>query len=170
MLQEIGSSIGVGSPEGQPDFRVFAQPGARGIERAANSQSAPEPHRAARYLADPTEQRRVVEQFAHACAAGDLEALVAVLHADVTGEFDSGGFIPGAPLEPARGSGAVAMLLHRAFAGSSATFDVESINGEPGVVVGLAGRMVAAIALEVVDGRVIRVRGMGNSTKLRGKC
>jgi len=37
---------------------------------------------------------------ARARVAGDLDGLVAVLHDDVVGEFDSGGFIPGAPLEP----------------------------------------------------------------------
>jgi RNA polymerase sigma-70 factor (ECF subfamily) len=121
---------------------------------------------AVRFRPDPSEQRRVVEQFARACAEGDLGGLVAVLHDDVSGEFDSGGFIPGAPLDPAFGRDPVGRLLHYAFAGRGASFTVESVNGEPGVVVGLAGRIAAVIALEVRDGRVSHVHGIGNPAKL----
>ena len=44
---------------------------------------------------------------------------------------------------------------------------VESINGEPGVVVVVAGRIVAAIALEIRDGCVVHIHGVGNPAKLR---
>ncbi len=119
-----------------------------------------------RFVPDAVEQRRVVEQFARACAAGEIGALLDVLAADVTGEFDSGGFIPGAPLEPAIGAAAVAAFLHGAFAGAPASFVVEGINGEPGVLVVLAERTVAAISLEVRDGLVAHVHGIGNPAKL----
>ncbi len=121
---------------------------------------------AARFRTEPSVQRRVAEEFARACAAGDLGGLIAVLDSEVTGDFDSGGFIPGAPLDVAVGPLAVATLLRNAFAGSGAVFEVDAINGEPGVTVTLAGRVVAVIALEVRGGRVMHVHGIGNPDKL----
>jgi RNA polymerase sigma-70 factor, ECF subfamily len=122
---------------------------------------------AGRFQPDLTLQRHVAERFAQACAAGGLDGLVAVLHDDVVGEFDSGGVIPGAPLDAAIGAHNVAVLLHAAFARSGATFAVESINGEPGVVVVVAARIVAVIALEICDGGVVHIHGIGNPAKLR---
>ena len=107
------------------------------------------------------------EQFTSACAGGDLDALVAVLHHDVTGEFDSGGFIPGAPLAQAAGPRKVAALLHSAFSTTPATFEVDLINGEPGVLITIHAHLVATIALEVRDGRIAHVHGVGNPHKLR---
>jgi RNA polymerase sigma-70 factor, ECF subfamily len=123
-------------------------------------------HGAARFDTDPVEHRRVVEQFAMACEKGDLDALVAVLHRDASGEFDSGGLIPGAPLAPAVGAQAVARLLHGAFARRRMTFQTVAINGDTGVAVTVAGRLVAVIALDVVEGRIAHVHGVGNPTKL----
>ena len=122
---------------------------------------------AGRFHPDVALQRHVAERFARACAAGDLDGLIALLHDEVVGEFDSGGFIPGAPLDAAIGPQHVAVLLQGAFAASGATFAVESINGEPGVVVVVAGRIVAAIALEIRDDRVVHIHGIGNPAKLR---
>ena len=122
---------------------------------------------AGRFVPDRVEQRRVAEQFAQACASGDLDALVDVLHHDVTGEFDSGGFIPAAPLTRATGPRRVAALLHSAFSATPATFEVDLINGEPGVIITIHGQLVATIALEIRDGQVTHVHGLGNPHKLR---
>ena len=111
----------------------------------------------------------MVDEFARACGLGDLDALVAVLHRDVTGEFDSGGVIPGAPVEAVSGRDAVARLLHGAFATTGATFAVEPVNGEPGVVVSWDDRIAAVIAFVVSDGKVLRIHGVGNPAKLPGR-
>jgi RNA polymerase sigma-70 factor (ECF subfamily) len=119
-----------------------------------------------RFDVEPSLARAVVERFAHACAGGDLDALLAVLDPDVVGEFDSGGRVPGAPLGPQVGGHLVASTLLLAFAGSSATFRVVEVNAEPGVVVELHGRCTAVISLET-DGRVVHaIRAIGNPEKL----
>ena len=103
---------------------------------------------------------------AAACRNGDLAALTAVLAPDVVGEFDSGGRIAGAPLGPLVGSELVAVTLARSFAGAGADFRVAGVNGEPGVVVSLSGRVMAVIGLETDGHRVRAIRAVGNPAKL----
>jgi RNA polymerase sigma-70 factor, ECF subfamily len=122
----------------------------------------------ARNPVDAAEQRRVAHRFARACASGDVDALVAVLDPDVVGDFDSGGRIPDAPLRPVRGTHPVARLLERSLMDAGCDFGVADVNGEPGVVVRRAGRLVAVIVIGVSAGRVDHVHGIGNPDKLRG--
>jgi RNA polymerase sigma-70 factor, ECF subfamily len=121
---------------------------------------------AARFHVDPLDHRRVAEQFAAACRSGDLGALTAVLDPGVTGDFDSGGALPGAPIGPLRGAVPIAQLLNRVFDGMPCVFEVTGVNGEPGVVVGLFGRIVAVISIAVKDGRVSLIHAVGNPAKL----
>ena len=110
--------------------------------------------------------RVVAERFAAACATGELHALLEVLDPDVTGEFDSGGAIPGAPLVAVVGAPAVAMSLYVAFANAGATFRVLDVNGQPGVSVELHDLVVAVIGL-VTDGHhVLVIHAVGNPAKL----
>ena len=82
------------------------------------------------------------------------------------GEFDSGGRFPGAPTTPRVGAQLVATILARSFAGAGAVFMTLDINGQPGVVVELHGRVMAVITIET-DGDTVRViRAVGNPGKL----
>jgi RNA polymerase sigma-70 factor (ECF subfamily) len=122
----------------------------------------PEP----RFAVDPASSRHVAERFALACAHGDLAGLVAVLDPDVTGEFDSGGRIPGAPQSPLVGANLVALTLIHVLSGAGATFPVLDVNGQPGVTVELHGRVMAVISIET-DGETVHViRAVGNPDKL----
>lgn len=121
-----------------------------------------EPH----FDVDPVIARRVADRFATACATGDLDALIAVLDPDVVGEFDSGGRIPGAPLDPVVGAQLVAVTLARTLSGSSATFATVDVNGEAGIVVALHGHTMAVIALDTDGARVTAIRAIGNPDKL----
>lgn len=120
-----------------------------------------------RFDVDPAEHRVAVERFAAACEVGDLEALTAVLDPDVTGTFDAGGRVPGAPSRTVAGARRVASLLHRSFEGRPARFVVAPVNAEPGIVVVLDGAVVAVLALDVSSGRVQHVHAVGNPEKLR---
>jgi RNA polymerase sigma-70 factor (ECF subfamily) len=122
----------------------------------------PEP----RFEVSANQARTVAERFAAACRNGDLAALTAVLAPDVVGEFDSGGRIAGAPLGPLVGSELVAVTLARSFAGAGADFRVAGVNGQPGVIVALRGRVMAVIGLETDGHRVHAIRAVGNPEKL----
>lgn len=115
---------------------------------------------------DEDELEQVAERFAAACRAGAIGPLVAVLDPDVVGDFDHGGAVPGAPVRPVEGAGAVARVLVRAFAGLDATFAVERVNGDPGTVVRVGGRPVAVVAFAVDDGRITVIHAVGNPAKL----
>ena len=107
-----------------------------------------------------------MQRFASACEHGDLDALVDVLAADVVGDFDSGGVIPGAPLTELDGASKVARQLVRSLSGFGATFRVADVNGDPGVIVSVDDQVVAVIALGVHAGRIDLVHGVGNPAKL----
>lgn len=108
----------------------------------------------------------VAERFASACAGGDMAALLAVLDPDVTGEFDSGGAIPGAPTSALVGAPAVGMALAFAFSGAGADFVVVDVNGAPGVAVKLHDRIMAVVSIET-DGRTVAaILAVGNPAKL----
>lgn len=120
-----------------------------------------------RFTVEPTVRDAVVAQFSRACNDGDVTALVAVLDPDVTGWFDSGGVLPGAPTGPVHGRRPVAELLLASFAGRPATFAAATVNAGPGVVVRLAGRPVTVLALDVGGGLVVRIHAIGNPAKLQ---
>ena len=112
------------------------------------------------------ELERVAARFAAASAAGSFDELVAVLDPDVTGDFDSGGVIPGAPYDALHGSANVASQLVRSFVGVDASFQVAAVNGDPGVVVAVAGQVVAVIVLDSDHGLVREIHAIGNPAKL----
>lgn len=120
-----------------------------------------------RFAVDRAEHETLARRFAAACATGDVAGLVSVLDPDVVGDFDSGGVVPHAPLETLRGVGEVAEQLVRAFEETSAEFAVADVNGAPGVIVTLHGRVVAVIALAVTRGMVDLIHAIGSPHKLR---
>jgi RNA polymerase sigma-70 factor (ECF subfamily) len=101
------------------------------------------------------------------CQSGRMEDLVAVLDPLAVGLFDSGGLIPHAPTRPIKGAEHVARVAVQSFGGTGAIFIVADVNGEPGVVVEIGGRLAAVISLSVRDGRVVDLHGVGNPEKLR---
>ncbi len=119
-----------------------------------------------RVSVDRTELERVAQRFADACASGAIEPLLEVLDPNVVGDFDSGGHIAGAPLDAIDGAEPIAATLVHAFRNPRFEFDVGEINGEPGVIARLGGRVVAVIALGLRDGRVDLIHAIGNPAKL----
>ncbi len=115
---------------------------------------------------DRAELEQVAQRFADACASGAIEPLLEVLDPNVVGDFDSGGRIPGAPLDSIDGAEPIAATLVGAFGNTRYAFDVADINGEPGVIARLGPRVVAVIALGVRDGRVDLIHAIGNPAKL----
>jgi RNA polymerase sigma-70 factor (ECF subfamily) len=120
----------------------------------------------ARFHVDVAEHARVAARFKLACESGDLDQLIEVLAPDVTGDFDSGGAIPGAPLEPLTGARPVAEQLRSAFSNVPCTFAVVDVNGLPGVTVSLGAHLMAVISIGVQEERVALIHAIGNPQKL----
>jgi RNA polymerase sigma-70 factor (ECF subfamily) len=121
---------------------------------------------ASRFVVDRSEHEALVERFAAACAAGDLEALVNVLAQDVVGVFDSGGAIPNAPTDELDGAIPVARQLIGTLSGLGASFDVAEVNGDLGVIVRFDTHVAAVISLGIREGKIDLIHGVGNPAKL----
>lgn len=119
-----------------------------------------------RFEIDRAAHADVAARFSAACASGDIDALVRVLDPEVVGDFDSGGALHGAPLTELHGADRVARQLERSLLVLGASFEVDDVNGQPGVVASLEGVVAAVIFFEVERGLVQVLRGIGNPEKL----
>ena len=84
----------------------------------------------------------------------------------MSGEFDSGGLIPGAALETVSGADVIATILVAAFTASGPRCKVSDINTEPGVLVTVGAQVAAAISLTITDGQIPTLHAIGNPDKL----
>ncbi len=112
---------------------------------------------------DVDRQRIVVEAFFRASRAGDLDALVAVLHPDVVMRED---YSDRRPLRMFRGSAAVAS---RGGAGSGPEVKMlpALINGAAGAVIVLRGRPFAVVGFTVDAGRIVRIDAILGAERVR---
>jgi RNA polymerase sigma factor (sigma-70 family) len=112
--------------------------------------------------ADLAVQRRVVDAFLAAARAGDFDALVATLDADVVLRVDRG---TRASLE-VRGVAAVAAQA-RTFAGFAGAARPALVNGAAGVVVVRRGRPFAVAGLTVAHGRIVEIDVLADPARVR---
>lgn len=101
---------------------------------------------------DVDAHREVVAAFLAAARSGDLDAILAVLSADVVRRSDAVALLPGAA-PVVRGARAVAegtVLL----ASRAAHAELALVDGAPGLVVAPAGHLTVALAFSVRDGLV----------------
>jgi len=89
-----------------------------------------------RFTASRRESEEVVKRFRHACVTGDVEELMAVLHADAELVSDGGGKAAAAT-HPVLGADRIAKFI-LGYAGkmhwSESDFELVTINGEPGLL------------------------------------
>jgi RNA polymerase sigma factor (sigma-70 family) len=126
----------------------------RGRRKVRDARAAPEP--------DLDRQREVVDAFFGAARGGDLDGLVAVLDPDVVLRGDTGR--PGTSLL-ARGADAVAASAVM-FARPQADLRSALVNGAAGVVVEIAGRVVAVMAFTVAEGRIVAIDALNDPDRL----
>ncbi|WP_381564960.1 RNA polymerase sigma-70 factor [Streptomyces eurythermus] len=122
-----------------------------------------------RFEADRTERDELAARFFDALREGDVIGLRDLLAADVSMAGDGGGKAP----QLARsvlGAENVARLLAAVFprlAGIGVTCEPHQVNGQPGAVFrDPEGRVLNAVALDVLDGRVQAIRIVVNPDKL----
>ncbi|MEM9069508.1 MAG: RNA polymerase sigma factor SigJ [Myxococcota bacterium] len=111
--------------------------------------------------------RRVTRAFFDAIETGDLDALQAVLAADVVLRSDGGGKAA-AVAYPMEGATAVSRFFQRVFLKKPRPFDVQSawFNGAPGVLLREEGTIVSAFQFLVVEGAICGIFVQRNPDKL----
>lgn len=106
----------------------------------------------------------VVHRFATACRAGSADAVRSLLTREVVAVTDGGGQVVTAGR--IQGPGAVARCVTE-LVGPGVELTVEAVNGQSGVVLRTAGRVVAVVSLQVTGGKVAAVWIVLNPDKLR---
>ncbi|MGW2382386.1 RNA polymerase sigma factor SigJ [Streptomyces sp. YU58] len=114
---------------------------------------------------DPGRRREVLDAFLAASRAGDFEALVSVLHPDVVLRADSGKLVGAAASKVLRGAQAVAeqAMLFREFAPYAR---MVLVNGEPGFVNVVDGRIQSVMGVTVADGRIAEMYILADPERL----
>lgn len=110
---------------------------------------------------DRARQREIVDAWLAAARGGDFAGLVALLHPDALLRVDAGG----AGSRLLRGAAAVAgaATAYRA-AGLRARFAV--VNGGPGIVSTVDGRVVAVLAFTIADGAIVEIDILSDPRRL----
>jgi RNA polymerase sigma-70 factor (ECF subfamily) len=134
-------------------------------QRAATRVRAERP----RAEADAAAHERLLTGFLAAAATGDLSRLEAMLTEDVTLYSDGGGKAAAA-IDPVVGPDRVARFMAGISekAPEGTTTDLVLLNGLPGAVVRVDGRVAVTVSLDVREGRVCRVYLVRNPEKLTG--
>ncbi len=115
------------------------------------------------------EVRGVTEQFLAACLGGDLNHMLELLAPDVTAWTDGGGKVQAA-LRPLHGADKVARWLLGVLSRQPEEVGARfvDVNGQPGIVLTLAGRPDTVGVLDVHNGRITALRLVRNPDKLQG--
>jgi RNA polymerase sigma-70 factor (ECF subfamily) len=118
----------------------------------------------ARFQVDDAEQRRVSEGFIAACATGDLNVILSVLHVDAAGQLE---LDDNTAAVVRTGRHDVATGLATFFGPSSGTTLVpQTLNGEPGVLAFRHGELVGMLVLRVRDGLIDHIHAIASRHKL----
>ncbi|MEV5187152.1 RNA polymerase sigma factor SigJ [Streptomyces werraensis] len=140
---------------------------------AATRQLASRARRRVRETAPPsdaaaTRQRQALDAFRAAARTGDFEALLAVLHPDVVLRADAGALVQGVAgskrLQGARSVAESAMLFSR----FNATARMVLVNGAPGLVGVVDGRVGSVLTATVHEGRITALYILADPERLRG--
>jgi RNA polymerase sigma-70 factor, ECF subfamily len=123
-----------------------------------------------RFTVSRGESEEIVQRFRHACVTGNVEELMAVLHADATFVADGGGKAA-APTSPVLGADRIAEFLIDIVGKvrwSESDPQLVTINGAPGLLVRHPISGNGTYSFEIVDGRIRQIYVVRNPDKLRG--
>lgn len=102
----------------------------------------------------PRSERAVVDAFLHAAKSGDMQALMQVLHPDVILRND---VLSDHPIVVRQGAETVANGARAFSAARDITGYRATVNGAPGAIGVLDGKIISVAAFTVVDGRITAV-------------
>jgi RNA polymerase sigma factor (sigma-70 family) len=116
--------------------------------------------------ASKAETERVLKAFKAAAGAGDLAALIELLHPEVVYVADGGGKVTAAR-RPVRGAEPIARLAVRQIViRRPDALQIIEVNGQPAVATYRGGRLVWLDTVEILDGRITALRRLANPEKL----
>ena len=123
-----------------------------------------------RFTVSRRESEEIVRRFRHACVTGDVEELMAVLHADAELVADGGGKVAAAT-RPVLGADRIAKFV-LGYAGklhwSESDFQLVTINGAPGLLMRHPVGGNGTYSFDIADGRIRAIYVVRNPDKLRG--
>jgi RNA polymerase sigma-70 factor (ECF subfamily) len=114
-------------------------------------------------------QSRLTDQFIKACASGDPQGLMSLLAEDVSLFSDGGGQVTAAR-KPIHGADHVARFLTglvNRVGPSRLSIRPTEVNGQPGFITYLNGRLQNVLALDIADNQIRAIFIVVNPTKLR---
>lgn len=121
-----------------------------------------------RFPATPAQAEHVTRQFIRACSEGDMQGLLKLFAGDITLWPDGGGR-PGAMRNPIVGANRVTRFLLgiRRKAPSPSVLRAVRMNGQPGLLWLIDGRLLCAITLELDRGAIRDIYWVYNPDKLQ---
>lgn len=114
---------------------------------------------------DAARRRAVVDAFFAAARRGDLDTLIGVLAPDVVLRSDGGPVLPPTATAVVRGAEAVASRAVM-FSRPEADLRPATIDGRTGVVVTVGDTIVASMAFDVVDDRIVSIDSLADPERL----
>ncbi len=118
-----------------------------------------------REVVSPAESNAAFEAFMNAVQTGDLQGLVDVLAPDVVALSDGGGVAKALP-RPVVGADNVARVLVNGLGRFQVSMEPTLLNGWPGLLLRLDGKLDSVIALRFDDGLVTGLYAVRNPEKL----
>ena len=123
-----------------------------------------------RFAADRREREELAARFFDALRDGDVDGLKELLAADVEMVGDGGGKAP-AFARAVAGADTVSRLLTSTFpvlARIDVTVEPREVNGQPGAILrDRDGKVINALTLDMLDGRIQTIRSVNSPDKLR---
>jgi RNA polymerase sigma-70 factor, ECF subfamily len=123
-----------------------------------------------RFTVSRGESEEIVQRFRHACVTGNVEELMAVLHADAAFVADGGGKAA-APTSPLLGADRIAEFLIDIVGKvrwSESDPQLVTINGAPGLLVRHPISGSGTYSFDIANGRIRAIYVVRNPDKLRG--
>jgi RNA polymerase sigma-70 factor (ECF subfamily) len=121
-----------------------------------------------RFAADPNQQERLTTRFLQAISEGDMPALIETLTDDATVFSDGGGKVTAAR-KPVAGRDKAALFLTNIVrtAPPGTSFRVESINGQPGIVSLVDGKVIGVVTFDFAETGIRAIYIVVNPDKLQ---
>jgi RNA polymerase sigma-70 factor, ECF subfamily len=121
-----------------------------------------------RFEANQAQRERLTADFLRAVSDGDMPALIETLTDDVTVFSDGGGKVKAAR-KPVFGRDKVALFLTNLvrIAPEGTSFRIEAINGQPGIVTMIDGKVQNVVTFDFTDSAIRTVYIVVNPDKLR---